>query len=141
MRRRAPILVPPAHGQADAGWSSGGEPCTSEDVGRSGAVCRCPSVSRRALAVRGHTLPRGGIIDVAGPKDISDIGAALDWLQAHTPVDSANIGMGGISYGGGLSLLGVTLHDRVKTAVSMSGFVDVEKALFADGTPRLVWGL
>ena len=82
----------------------------------------------------------GGLINVAGPKDMEDLTANIDWLIANTPVDEANIGMAGISYGAGISLLGAAHDDRVKTVVAMSGWGDVLKALYGAETPRLVWG-
>ncbi|HSH04328.1 MAG TPA: CocE/NonD family hydrolase [Anaerolineae bacterium] len=81
-----------------------------------------------------------GLINVAGPKDMADINALIDWLLASTPADPANIGMAGISYGAGLSLLGAAHDSRVKTVMAMSGWGDVGEALFAQETPRLVWG-
>jgi predicted acyl esterase len=83
----------------------------------------------------------GGTINVAGPDDMQDLSTVLDWLQANAPVDMSNVGMAGVSYGGGLSLMGLTKESRVKTAVSMSGFVDIKRALWDHETPRLVWGL
>lgn len=83
----------------------------------------------------------GGVINVAGPADMSDLGRALDWLEANTPVDSNKIGIAGISYGAGISLLGLSQHPRIKTAVAMSGWADLPRALYGNETPRLVWGL
>merc|ERR1719232_449827 len=42
-----------------------------------------------------------GMVDVAGPKDMEDIGCVLDWLEANSNVDKSNIGISGISYGAG----------------------------------------
>ncbi|CAM2069879.1 Prolyl oligopeptidase family serine peptidase [Sulfidibacter corallicola] len=82
----------------------------------------------------------GGQVNVAGPKDMEDLSAAVDWLEDHTPVDAANIGISGISYGGGISLLGLAQEPRLKTAVAMSSWADLRESLFANETPRLVWG-
>ncbi|TGK11979.1 CocE/NonD family hydrolase [Leptospira fletcheri] len=83
----------------------------------------------------------GGLINTAGPLDRSDLSSILDWLLANAPVDSANIGIGGISYGAGISLLGVSVEPRIKTAVAMSGWGDLKRSLYGNDTPRLVWGL
>jgi predicted acyl esterase len=82
----------------------------------------------------------GGLVNVAGPKDMEDVTACIDWVLANTPADANNIGMAGISYGAGLSLLGAAHDSRVKTVVSMSGWGDVGRALYGAETPRLVWG-
>lgn len=82
----------------------------------------------------------GGLINVAGPKDMEDLRAALDWLKANTPTDAANIGMAGISYGAGISLLGLAQMPEVKTAAAMSGWGNLEKSLWAGESPQQVWG-
>jgi predicted acyl esterase len=81
-----------------------------------------------------------GLINVAGPKDMEDLSAALDWLEGNTPVDVNNIGMSGISYGGGISMLGLAQEPRIKTAVAMSGWTDLTRSLYGNDTPRMVWG-
>ncbi|HBS04259.1 MAG TPA: esterase [Leptospiraceae bacterium] len=81
-----------------------------------------------------------GLINVAGPADMQDLSAALDWLEEHTPVDVNNIGMAGISYGAGISMLGLARENRVKTAVAMSGWTDLERSLYGNESPRMVWG-
>lgn len=83
----------------------------------------------------------GGLVNVGGPEDLADLSSAIDWLEGNTPVDRSNIGITGISYGGGISLLGASLEPRIKTAVSMSGFPDLGYALDGNDSPRLVWGL
>lgn len=82
----------------------------------------------------------GGMVNVAGPKDMEDFSASLDWLLANAPVDPDNIGVSGISYGGGISLLALAHDTRIKTAVAMSCFTDVVASLYGAETPRLVWG-
>jgi predicted acyl esterase len=83
----------------------------------------------------------GGLINVAGPKDMEDLSAVLDWLEGNTAVDVERIGMAGISYGAGISLLGLAQESRVRTAVAMSGWGDLADSLYKDETPRLAWGL
>ncbi|EQA45273.1 X-Pro dipeptidyl-peptidase C-terminal non-catalytic domain protein [Leptospira broomii serovar Hurstbridge str. 5399] len=83
----------------------------------------------------------GGLINTAGPLDRQDLSSILDWLLANAPVDAANIGIGGISYGAGISLIGVSEEPRIKTAVAMSGWGDLKRSLYGNSTPRIVWGL
>ncbi len=80
-----------------------------------------------------------GLIDVAKPADVQDLSAAVDWLQANTPVDMKNIGAAGISYGAGISLLGLAGEPRIKTAASMSGWGSLTRAQYEQQTPSLVW--
>ena len=82
----------------------------------------------------------GGLVSVAGPNDMDDLTAAVDWLLAETPVDPANIGACGISYGAGISLLGLAHDTRLKTAAAMSTYTNVGESLYGNNTPRLVWG-
>lgn len=98
------------------------------------------------LAEGGYTVlsytPRGwwqsgGEIDTAGPKDMADVSKVLDWLVANTTADVNRIGMAGVSYGGGISLL-ATAHDtRVKAVASLSGWTDLVGSLFGGDTRRL----
>lgn len=83
----------------------------------------------------------GGMVTVAGPRDMEDLSAGIDWLLANVPVDEKNIGIAGISYGAGISLLGLAHDQRIKTAVAMSGWGDLAASLYGNETPRLVWGL
>lgn len=81
-----------------------------------------------------------GVITVAGPEDMSDLSAGVDWLLAHTPTDAANIGIGGISYGAGIALLGLAHEPRIKTAVAMSGWGSLARSIYGGETPSLAWG-
>lgn len=83
----------------------------------------------------------GGLINVAGPKDMTDLSRGIDFLLANAPVNPANIGIAGISYGAGISLLGLSKEPRIKTAVAMSGWGSLPDSLYGNQTPRLVWGL
>ena len=83
----------------------------------------------------------GGLINVAGPQDMEDLSAVIDWLEDSTAVNVERIGMSGISYGAGISLLGLAQESRVRTAVAMSGWGDLADSLYKDETPRLAWGL
>lgn len=83
----------------------------------------------------------GGMIDTAGPKDMSDLSVVLDWLEANPAVDRERIGVGGISYGAGIALLGLSTDPRIKVACSMSGWGSLRRSLYGNDTPRLAWGL
>mgnify|MGYP002150960966 CR=1 FL=1 len=82
----------------------------------------------------------GGEIGMSGPTDTADITAIVDWLEAKTDTDMNNIGISGMSYGAGLSLAGLALEPRLKTAVAMSAWGSVEQILYAQETPHLFWG-
>lgn len=98
------------------------------------------------LAEGGYTVlsytPRGwwasgGEIDTAGPKDMADVSRILDWLIANTTADAARIGMSGVSYGGGISLLASAFDSRVRVVASISGWTDLESSLYGGETRRL----
>ncbi|TQV87235.1 alpha/beta fold hydrolase [Aliikangiella coralliicola] len=82
----------------------------------------------------------GGEVNVVGDKDMLDISAIIDWLLANTQADSGNIGISGISYGSGISLMGLAKEPRLKTAVAMSTWGSLTKSLYQHETPRLFWG-
>lgn len=101
-----------------------------------------------AYAARGW-YTSGGIIDVAGPKDMQDVNAVVDYLVSMPEVDANNIGMAGVSYGGGMSLQAAAHEPRIKTVVSFSGWSNLADSLYGgmpgdvDGqgqaTPRVTW--
>ena len=80
----------------------------------------------------------GGVVDVGGSNDVSDLSTIIDWLIDNAPVDALNIGSAGISYGSGLSLLGAAHDERIKTVVCMSGWSDLLQAFWSQQTPREV---
>uniref|UniRef100_UPI003F851196 CocE/NonD family hydrolase n=1 Tax=Pseudoxanthomonas winnipegensis TaxID=2480810 RepID=UPI003F851196 len=55
-----------------------------------------------------------GQIDVAGPATVEDVSSVIDWALAHTAADPARIGVSGISYGAGTSLLAAARDPRIK---------------------------
>ncbi len=79
----------------------------------------------------------GGQVDVAGPKDVGDISAVIDWALAHTPADRSRVGMVGLSLGGGLTLMGAAFDPRVKAVASLSGWADLTDALYSGQTRHL----
>ncbi|RKH52507.1 CocE/NonD family hydrolase [Corallococcus llansteffanensis] len=99
-----------------------------------------------ALAQRGYVAlsytPRGfwasgGGIDTAGPADIADTSRVIDWLLAHTSADGARIGLAGVSYGAGISLIASGFDSRVKAVAALSGWTDLVASLFGGETRRL----
>lgn len=99
----------------------------------------------RALAARGYATvsygargfgESGGEVQVAGPDDISDVSNVIDWTLANTRSDPARIGVGGISYGAGISVLASAFDPRIRAVASMSGWADLEESLFGNRTRR-----
>ncbi|MET9568882.1 CocE/NonD family hydrolase [Streptomyces virginiae] len=79
----------------------------------------------------------GGQIEVAGPPDVADVSAVIDWALAHTPADADRIGLGGVSYGAGISLLASAHDPRVKAVVAMSGWADLIESIYSGRTQHL----
>jgi predicted acyl esterase len=75
----------------------------------------------------------GGQINLAGEKDMADVSTVIDWALANTNADSTRIGLSGISYGGGMSLLAAARDSRVKSAVSMSCWIDLAQSFLGNG--------
>ncbi|MFE7116653.1 CocE/NonD family hydrolase [Streptomyces sp. NPDC057654] len=76
----------------------------------------------------------GGKIETAGPPDIADSSKVIDWALAHTPADADRIGMAGVSYGAGISLLSAGFDKRVKAVVAMSGWADLIDSIYSGRT-------
>ncbi|WDE07757.1 alpha/beta hydrolase [Thalassomonas viridans] len=82
----------------------------------------------------------GGKIATAGPEDIQDVSAAIDFLLNNYPVDVNRIGVSGISYGSGISLLSAAADPRISAVVAMSTWGSLTQSLYGQYTPRLIWG-
>ncbi|MFP2923887.1 CocE/NonD family hydrolase [Pyxidicoccus sp. 3LG] len=98
-----------------------------------------------ALAQRGYVAlsytPRGfwasgGGIDTAGPADIADTTRVIDWLLANTSADGSRIGLAGVSYGAGISLIASGFDSRVKAVAALSGWTDLVASLYGGNTRR-----
>ncbi|MFD4925335.1 CocE/NonD family hydrolase [Streptomyces goshikiensis] len=76
----------------------------------------------------------GGEIEVAGPPDVADVSAVIDWALAATPADPARIGVGGVSYGAGISLLASAHDPRIKAVVALSGWADLIESIYSGRT-------
>jgi putative CocE/NonD family hydrolase len=107
-------------------------------------------VEANTLAGRGYTVlsytPRGwwdsgGRIEVAGPKDVADLSAVLDWLVSHTTADPAHIGAAGVSYGSGIALIASASDPRIQAIAAMSTWADLGESLYGNQTrrPQAVW--
>ena len=76
----------------------------------------------------------GGEIEVAGPPDIADASKVIDWALANTPADAQHIGMAGVSYGAGISLLAAAHDKRIKAVASLSGWADLIDSIYSGRT-------
>ncbi|WP_281561319.1 alpha/beta fold hydrolase [Thalassomonas sp. RHCl1] len=81
-----------------------------------------------------------GKIATAGPEDVRDVSAAIDFLLANYPVDINRIGVSGISYGSGISLLSAANDPRISAVAAMSTWGSLTDSLYGQYTPRLIWG-
>jgi predicted acyl esterase len=75
----------------------------------------------------------GGRVDVAGPAELKDVSSVIDWTLAHTHANPKKIGMTGLSYGGGMSLLAAAHDPRIKAVAAMSSWTSLEDAFFPNG--------
>ncbi|MFD7401856.1 CocE/NonD family hydrolase [Streptomyces sp. NPDC059866] len=76
----------------------------------------------------------GGHIEVAGPPDIADASRVIDWALANTPADAGRIGMAGVSYGAGISLLAAAHDKRVRAVAALSGWADLIDSIYSGRT-------
>lgn len=76
-----------------------------------------------------------GYVDVAGPITIGDASTVITWALANTPSDPNRIGISGISYGGGTSLLAAERDPRIRAVAALSGWADLVASLNANQTP------
>lgn len=97
-----------------------------------------------SLAERGYVVisyssrgfwESGGAIDIAGPATVEDVSALIDWALLNTQADPSRIGVSGISYGAGTSLLAAARDPRIKAVAALSGWADLQTSLYSDGTP------
>ncbi|MFJ3337033.1 CocE/NonD family hydrolase [Streptomyces sp. NPDC086766] len=79
----------------------------------------------------------GGRIEVAGPPDWADASKVIDWALAHTPADPGHIGMAGVSYGAGISLLAAEHDPRVKAVAALSGWADLIGSIYSGRTQHV----
>jgi len=91
-----------------------------------------------SYAARGWWLS-GGEITVAGPEDIRDVSAAIDWLVARTPVDQDKIAVIGMSYGAGIGLLSIAHDERVATVIGFCAWGTVKDTLWRNQSLHKNW--
>ncbi|XFC39128.1 alpha/beta fold hydrolase [Stenotrophomonas indicatrix] len=98
----------------------------------------------QSLAKRGYVVisyssrgfwESGGAIDIAGPATVEDVSALIDWALENTQADPARIGVSGISYGAGTSLLAAARDPRIKAVAALSGWADLQASLYSNDTP------
>ncbi|MFF7278297.1 alpha/beta fold hydrolase [Streptomyces griseorubiginosus] len=82
----------------------------------------------------------GGEIEVAGPPDIADASKVIDWALANTPSDARRIGMAGVSYGAGISLITAAQDKRVKAVAALSGWADLIDSIYSGRTQHVQAG-
>jgi len=84
----------------------------------------------------------GGEIGTAGPLDQQDTSTVIDFVlnQTEWHADPSKVALAGISYGGGLALLGAANDKRVSAVVAMSAWANIYEALNPGNSPNLVWG-
>ena len=82
-----------------------------------------------------------GKIQVTGPAEMDDLSRVLDYVLSTTPADSGNVGVAGVSYGGGHALLAPAFDERVKAVYSMSGWSDLQDALIPYDSGKGLWDL
>ncbi|MDC0766314.1 CocE/NonD family hydrolase [Streptomyces sp. HD] len=79
----------------------------------------------------------GGEIEVAGPPDTADASKVIDWALANTPADAQHVGMAGVSYGAGISLLTAAHDKRVRAVASLSGWADLIDSIYSGRTQHV----
>jgi dienelactone hydrolase len=104
-------------------------------------LAQATALAKRGYVVLSYTTRgfglSGGTIEVAGPKDVADVSSALDWMIANTSVDPRRIGIGGVSYGAGISLIAAGHDPRIRAVLAMSGWADLTRSLYSGQTRRL----
>lgn len=93
------------------------------------------SFSSRGFGTACALQPLCGFIDIAGPLTVADVSTVIDWALAQTPADPGAIGVSGISYGAGLSLLAAAADPRIKAVAALSTWANLEASLDANQTP------
>ncbi|MER6027619.1 CocE/NonD family hydrolase [Streptomyces sp. NPDC001851] len=79
----------------------------------------------------------GGRIEVAGPPDVADASKVIDWGLANTPADPQRVGMAGVSYGAGISLLAAAHDKRVRAVAALSGWADLIDSIYSGRTQHV----
>eukprot|EP01061_Rhynchopus_euleeides_P047764 TRINITY_DN97_c0_g1_i14.p1 TRINITY_DN97_c0_g1~~TRINITY_DN97_c0_g1_i14.p1 ORF type:complete len:553 (+),score=236.78 TRINITY_DN97_c0_g1_i14:47-1660(+) len=83
----------------------------------------------------------GGKIGTAGPDDVRDHEEIVSWALKHwgDKVNASAIAVGGISYGGGMSLLAASNDSRITAVFSMSTWGSLVGSLWWNQAPSTTW--
>jgi predicted acyl esterase len=84
---------------------------------------------------RGH-FQSGGLVTIAGPREIADVRALESIFAARPDVDDAHIGGWGISYGGGQTWLAAAAGVPFSAIVTVESWTDLYSALFPGNLPK-----
>lgn len=121
----APLLVIPG------AW--GAEAARYQSIGRLFAQTGYQVVAYAQRGLGGST----GEADFGGRTTQRDASAVIDWALRHTQADPQQIGMFGISYGAGISLLAAADDPRIKAVAALSTWTDLAQSYDQDGTPNI----
>lgn len=91
---------------------------------------------------RGHGQS-GGLVTIAGPREVADARIVHDWLAARPDVSDTAIGAWGISYGGGIALNSLVAGVPWRALFVVETWTDLYEALMPQGLVKsgLVAGL
>ena len=90
------------------------------------------SYSSRGFGLGCSLSPQCGYIDIDAPLTVGDASTVIDWALQNTPADPNKIGISGISYGGGTSLLAAERDPRIKAVAALSSWADLLASLDAN---------
>jgi predicted acyl esterase len=76
----------------------------------------------------------GGEIDVAGSDTVGDVSKVIDWAVDNARGDVGKVGVAGISYGAGQSLLAAAVDPRIKAVAALSTWTDLARSLYPNET-------
>lgn len=82
----------------------------------------------------------GGESTAAGPAEMRDLRNVINYTETHYRTNG-NVGVTGISYGGGHAFNAWATMDEVDTVVPHNAWVDLFLALFPGNVPKLEWGV
>lgn len=76
-----------------------------------------------------------GLIDFAGTRTQADAHTVITWALDRTRANPQRIGMFGVSYGAGISLITAAHDPRIKAVVALSTWADMASSFEPNGTP------
>lgn len=110
----------------------------SYDANKSEYAQVAQSLTRAGFATVSYTQRgfdrSGGDIDVAGAATQRDARTVIDWALRNTSTDASKVGMLGVSYGAGVSLLTAAKDRRVRAVVALSTWTDLSRAFRPNDT-------